>query len=102
VGFALSQPGLFRTAFASGEPPPTFPSTAESGPFAILSGVIDEFVATGLLPVEHRAFSEVAAWSAVHGLASLSLDGPLRALAPPDLAAALERICTIVEAGLQA
>lgn len=102
LGFAHAHPGLFRTAFASGEPPSAFPSAAGSGPFGILSGVIDEFVAAGVLPVGHRSFSEIAAWSAVHGLAGLSLDGPLRALPPIELAGALDRLCSIVETGLRA
>ncbi len=100
VGFALDEPGLFRTAFASGLPGGHGPSAADAGPYQILGGVLDEFVAAGVIPAGRRPYSEVVAWSAVHGLAVLALDGPLRGLPDEGLHAALDRVCDVVESGL--
>jgi hypothetical protein len=44
----------------------------------MLSGVLDELVAAGVLPAERRANAEFAVWSCVHGLAMLRNHGPLR------------------------
>jgi AcrR family transcriptional regulator len=89
VDFALTEPGLFRTAFIS-HPAATNPdardrlavpetrSPADSAePYEILGQVLDEAQAAGLLDAGRRPGAEIAAWSAVHGLANLLLDGPL-------------------------
>lgn len=82
VDFALAEPGLFRTAFTS------HPATSGGGenagaiePFDVLGQVLDEAVAAGLLNPRRRAGAEFAAWSAVHGLAVLLIDGPMPATA---------------------
>lgn len=89
--FALTEPGLFRTAFtrsiesgehASAEHPTA--AMAASPAFQLLSETLDELVAVGLLPPERRRYAEIFAWSCTHGLAMLLLDGPLAAL-PTDL-----------------
>ena len=89
VDFALSQPGLFRTAFTShpatsdadGHDLPDGPEsrspTESADPYEILGHVLDEAQDAGLLHPNSRPGAEIAAWSAVHGLASLLLDGPL-------------------------
>jgi AcrR family transcriptional regulator len=94
IDFALREPGLFRAAFASH---PATPADAERNrgtedggqahpsigddPYEILGHVLDEAQAAGLLDPPRRHGAEIAAWSAVHGLASLLLDGPLPASA---------------------
>jgi AcrR family transcriptional regulator len=111
IDFALSQPGLFRTAFTSHpttsqddeHDAPNRPgagSGADSAePFEILRDVLDEAVAAGLVDAHRRPGAEIAAWSAVHGLAGLLLDGPL-----PTTGAALEfarsRVLDLIERGL--
>jgi AcrR family transcriptional regulator len=94
--FALAEPGLFRTAFCHAEPSePSRPSgrSAPDGPsdaephsveslqryqsFKILSDTLDVLVEFGVLPPERRPNAEIPAWSIVHGLAMLLLDGPL-------------------------
>jgi AcrR family transcriptional regulator len=111
IDFALSQPGLFRTAFTSHPATsrddehdaanrPDAGSDADSAePYEILSEVLDEAVAAGLLDAHRRPGAEIAAWSAVHGLAVLLLDGPL-----PTTGAALEfarsRVLNLIERGL--
>src|SRR5947208_5543882 len=80
--FALTQPGLFRTAFTTKDPVEgdvDRAKTGESGlnPFQLLGSALDLLVETGVLPRERRAGAEYLAWSAVHGLAFLILEGPL-------------------------
>jgi hypothetical protein len=111
IDFALSQPGLFRTAFTShpatsqddGHDAPNRPDV-ESGadraePYEILGGVLDEAVAAGLLNADSRPGAEIAAWSAVHGLAVLLLDGPLPTTGPA-LEFARSRVLNLIERGL--
>ena len=45
--------------------------------------------------------AEYAAWSAVHGLSSLLLDGPLRELPEPEVQAAITTVLGAVNHGLQ-
>ncbi len=118
VEFALSEPGLFHTAFAAHSPdslltetPIVAPTTPDSprqttpsgdGPGAdrpseILHQVLDEVLAAGLMHPRHRPGAEIAAWSAVHGLSCLLLDG-LLPRASADFA--LQRVLTTIEEGL--
>jgi AcrR family transcriptional regulator len=108
IDFALTEPGLFRTAFTSHPAPaddrptggedPTH-STAVADPYEVLGQVLDEAQAAGVLDPGRRPGAEVAAWSAVHGLASLLLDGPL-----PTSTAAIKfsrgQVLDLVERGL--
>jgi AcrR family transcriptional regulator len=77
IDFAVAEPGLFRTAF---EPDGTDPGAetvpADRHPFQILRGCIDDLVATGMLAESRRDGFDEAAWAAVHGAATLFLDGP--------------------------
>jgi AcrR family transcriptional regulator len=108
IDFALTEPGLFRTAFTSH--PATSPvadrdrADAQSAgdgadPFDILGDVLDQCQAAGLLNPHRRPGAEIAAWSAVHGLANLLLDGPL-----PRTAAGIEfarrQVMELIERGL--
>jgi len=103
--FALAEPGLFRTAFTASSDLESATSAARAGargltPFQLLSEALDDLVTTGVLPAERRPGAEFLAWSAVHGLASLLLDGPLRALPPQATQALIGRVVTMVEQGL--
>jgi AcrR family transcriptional regulator len=108
IDFALSEPGLFRTAFTSH--PATSPvadhDRADGGspgdrvdPFEILGEVLDECEAAGLLNPQRRPGAEIATWAAVHGLAGLLLDGPLpRTAAGIDFAR--RQVLELIERGL--
>jgi AcrR family transcriptional regulator len=111
VDFALTQPGLFRTAFIS-HPAATHPddhdrpagpatrSTADSAePLEILGAVLDQAQAAGLLDPNCRPGAEIAAWSAVHGLASLLLEGPLPTSAA-DIEFSLGQVLNLIGRGL--
>jgi AcrR family transcriptional regulator len=104
--FAQDHPGLFRTAFwTSGDlqkmASPDRRSEGGRTPFEWLSAALDELVASGVLRPERREGAEFLAWSAVHGLATLLIDGPLRAL-DREQATRLEHLLVeMVERGLQ-
>lgn len=105
VEFATSEPGWFRTAFAV--PRHTHMFVAGEGvgnhglgPYELLSARLDELVQAGALPPERRVDAEYAAWSAVHGLSSLLIDGPLRDLPDAERARALQRVLETVTRGL--
>jgi AcrR family transcriptional regulator len=103
VDFALTQPGLFRTAFVSHPAaiqPDDRDGPADSAePYAILGQVLDEAQAAGLLDARRRPGAEIAAWSAVHGLANLLLDGPLPTAAA-DIKFALTQVLNLIARGL--
>ncbi|MFA5489558.1 MAG: TetR/AcrR family transcriptional regulator [Candidimonas sp.] len=106
VGFAQAETGWFRTAFAFGPHDvqvPTDPArTAAKGlnPFELLSYALDAMAQAGVLPADRRPGAEYLAWSAVHGMALLIIDGPLRN-APPETRRSLGlRLLRMVEMGL--
>lgn len=108
--FAWRQPGLFRTAFAARpfglrEFTPDDPAPRGAGgrdPFELLGDALDAMVAAGLLAPARRPGAEFMAWAAVHGMAFLMIDGPLRALDEPGRLALAERQVAMVERGLLA
>ncbi|MGH8825448.1 MAG: TetR/AcrR family transcriptional regulator [Jiangellaceae bacterium] len=96
---ALAEPGLFRTAFGEeGGSRATARETDAS--FLMLSRGLDDLVDAGYLAAERRPLAEFAAWSAVHGLAHLILDGPLTELPSDARQAVLERTLDMVARGL--
>jgi AcrR family transcriptional regulator len=109
IDFARSEPGWFRTAFSSARPhaadPPaaaTSPVDAADGesipnPYDVLSAALDGLVEAGAMTPDHRAGAEYAAWSAVHGLSSLLLDGPLRELPEPEVERAIDIVLGATE-----
>lgn len=99
--FATAEPGLFRTCFTGGLPDVGSPESVwDAGPFLKAIAVIDDLTDAGYLPAERRPMAEVTVWAAVHGLAMLYLDGPLRAAGEEIRQAALERTCEVVAVGL--
>jgi AcrR family transcriptional regulator len=100
IRFAMEEPGLFRTAFSQGGAILDRESVGEETSFGILVGLLDELVATGFLAPEHRPMAEVAAWSTVHGLALLMLDGPLRDVSEEAKAEAIKRTVLLMLRGL--
>ena len=106
LGFAQAETGLFRTAFVFGQHevqvPPDPARTAALGlnPCELLGDALDAMVATGVLPAERRPQAEYLAWSAVHGMALLIIDGPLRGTPATARRALGERLLQMVENGL--
>ena len=107
VQFARAEPGLFRTAFSSPVPPTaTATATVQQGhrsglgPFQLLRAAIDDLVIAGVLPIARRTDAEYVAWSAVHGLAILILDGPLHAMPAHELDRVTRHVLETVDRGL--
>ena len=101
VEFALAEPGLFAAAFNG-------PLTDEEhgdddmagGAYGLLGQALDGLVAVGLMPAERREGAEIVCWSAVHGFATLHLDGPLREQPSAERDVELERMLDLLERGL--
>ena len=103
--FAQAEPGLFRTAFASRGPAPgeverETAGTSGLGPFELLGAALDRLVGAGVLPAERRPAAEYLAWSAVHGLAMLVLDGPLLRMTDAERENVAARLLMMVENGI--
>ena len=105
VGFATTEPGWFRTAFGlprdhvgSSDAEAAGPSGLS--PYELLSARLDELVEVGLISAQRRPGLEFGAWSAVHGLAALLVDGPLRTLGPTERDFALSVVLDVVGRGL--
>lgn len=103
--FARAEPGLFRTAFSVHEDlqkagVPEMAGKSGLTPFQLLSRALDEMQAAGVLPAERRAGAEFLAWSSVHGLSMLLIDGPLRVLDNQQAEAIGQRLIDMVELGL--
>jgi AcrR family transcriptional regulator len=103
--FAQAETGLFRTAFATSGDMNDEPADAKGGhsglnPFELLGAALDRLVEAGAMPAERRPGAEFLAWSAVHGLALLIIDGPLRGMPPSQADALGQRVIDMVEKGL--
>jgi AcrR family transcriptional regulator len=103
--FALTERGLFRTAFTNSDPVEDDVDAAKTGksglnPFQLLSSALDLLVEAGVLPRERRPGAEYLAWSAVHGLAILIIEGPLNSASDKEIRAMSERVLLMVEKGL--
>ena len=80
--FAREEPGLFATAFAVPEQhaycPPDDGTGQDRTPLGQLRAALDELVDAGVLDRRRRDGLEYPIWSAVHGMAVLAGEGPLR------------------------
>jgi AcrR family transcriptional regulator len=103
--FAVDEPGLFRTAFAvpvdlRRAASPDAAGAAGRTPFQLLSDTLDDMAEAGVLPATERPGAELLAWSAVHGLAMLALEGPLRDLPAGAVDELAPRLVRMVDLGL--
>ena len=103
--FALAERGLFRTAFLTPDPVEDDPDAAKTGksglnPFQLLGSALDLLVEAGVLPRDRRPGAEYLAWSAVHGLAILIIEGPLNGASDKEIRSMSERVLLMVEKGL--
>ena len=95
---------MFRTAFsvppAVHEHNPANTASMGLNPFQLLSLALDRMLETGLLGKNDRKDAEYLAWSTVHGLSLLVLEGPLHKM-PHEMVLLLgERLVVMVEQGL--
>jgi AcrR family transcriptional regulator len=106
IEFAITEPGWFRTAFVGAVPHDKPSTTTRSNdpdplnPYTMLTARLDELVAVGALPPERRPGAEYAAWSAVHGLSSLIVDGPLRDIPDDEIERGVATVIGVVRRGL--
>jgi len=103
--FAMEEPGLFRAAFAVPVDLSRAASSDAAGaagrtPFQLLSESLDAMVDAGVMSDDERPGAELLAWSAVHGLAMLALEGPLRDLPPGAVGELAPRLVRMVDLGL--
>lgn len=103
--FAMDEPGLFRTAFAVPVDLSRAASSDAAGsagrtPFQLLSDSLDAMVDAGVMSQAERPGAELLAWSAVHGMAMLALEGPLRDLPPGAVDELAPRLVRMVDLGL--
>lgn len=101
--FAHDEPGLFQTAFSGlseVKPEPAEAGASGLNPFQLLAAALDRMVEAGILPPERRHGAEFLAWSAVHGLALLVMEGPLHAAPVEQREAIGQRLLEMVEKGL--
>lgn len=103
--FARAEPGVFRAAFTIPRDLESALAPARSGPrgrnpFELIGTALDDLVAAGGLPAERRPHAELRAWSAVHGLAMLALEGPLRFLPEDALVETGREVIAMVDRGL--
>jgi AcrR family transcriptional regulator len=103
--FALAETGLFRTAFSVPDKVEGDVDAAKTGksglnPFQLLTSALDRMVEAGVLPRQRRPGAEYLAWSAVHGLAFLVIEGPLSGASDKEVQALSERLLQMVEKGL--
>jgi hypothetical protein len=101
---AMREPGMFRTSFsvppAVDSPNPANTASMGLNPFQLLSLALNRMQKSGLLSKKDRKDAEYLAWSTVHGLAFLVLEGPLHKM-PHEMVLALgERLVIMVERGL--
>jgi hypothetical protein len=84
------------------EGPPTETDDIQVRSFALLSEALDALTASGEMSAERRPGAEIPAWSTVHGLALLVIDGPLGRLEGPRLDTAIEATLDAIASGLRA
>ncbi|EHB50616.1 regulatory protein TetR [Mycolicibacterium rhodesiae JS60] len=102
IDFAVSEPGLFRTASAPDGTESTDEAVpADRHPFLILRCCLDELVSVGMLDNTRRDGFDEAAWAAVHGAATLFIDGPLRTVGPDRRQLITDRLLDVIGAGLR-
>ena len=105
LGFAMREPGMFRTAFsvppAVHERNPANTASMGLNPFQLLTLALDRMQESGLLSKKNRKDAEYLAWSTVHGLALLVLEGPLHQMPQAMVLALGERMVLMVERGLE-
>lgn len=92
VAFAVSHPGYFRVMFSpEAGAPCDYPSLVEAseGAFGVLVATIQRCIEAGAVRREPAGDLALVAWSCVHGLATLILDGMVVEAGAPEALAGL-------------
>ena len=103
VRFALAQPQYFQVMFGRAATPPSkYPQllTAGQSAFGILQRVIDGGQRAGQVGAGDPHALAVAAWTQVHGLATLLLEGQLPTRDDTECEALVRRCLAILHVGL--
>jgi AcrR family transcriptional regulator len=101
VGYAVTESGLFRTAFCRTAKPADVPADPSvSRPFQLLTKILNALAEHGKIGPRRRPFAEMAAWAAVHGLAVLLIDGPLARLPQEVREAVVDRTLNMIIEGI--
>ena len=102
LDYARAEPGLFRTAFTMADELDDALAVGPFGrtPFQLLSDALDGLVEVGLLSPRRRPDAELLAWSSVHGLAMLLIEGPLQQLDEAHTRQVCDQLLDHIEAGL--
>ena len=99
VRFAVEQPGLFQVAFC--QTAADAHSEQEADAFRLLGSALDELESLGYLSTRAREGGEYIAWAVVHGLAHLSLSGPLAQMPPAERDQLVDRALQVLTRGLR-
>lgn len=98
VDFALAEPGLFRTVFHGGTEGKDIHDPAlhanPDNPHAMLIALVGQLVDLGFVDERRRLGTEIGAWSLVHGLASLLIDGPLAGMPAEERGVVIDQTLT--------
>ncbi|WP_435771223.1 TetR/AcrR family transcriptional regulator [Nocardioides sp. SYSU DS0651] len=104
IRFAQDEPGIFSTCFTgqrlAGDAPDPAQGLADRAPYALLGEMLDRLVEVGYLHPADRPGAEAGPWAAVHGLALLLVDGPLRRMSAEEREAAIDRTLEMTVRGL--
>jgi hypothetical protein len=68
--------------------------------FTLLNAALDRLVTRGVLPTARRPDAAYFVWSAVHGLAVLLVDGPLRGIPAAEADVTARQLVDSIERGL--
>ncbi|MVU76640.1 TetR family transcriptional regulator [Nocardia sp. ET3-3] len=100
IEYADRERGLFRTAFCGSDIDVHKDKDVLEDPIFQLIGVgLDALVAVGFMDPRQRPGAEFTAWAAVHGLATLIVDGPLVDAEDADREAAIHHAVATVLRG---
>lgn len=106
VLYALKEPGLFRTGFSANTYDLSVAITQQllqaglGDPFMVLQEALVDLAETGTLAADKRHDAAFLAWSGVHGMALLMLDGPLRDAPAKEKKALIDGVVAMIEKGL--
>jgi AcrR family transcriptional regulator len=114
VAFAIAHPAHFRTVFGGfvapdGDHSRLDPGLREAGDeaYRVMRDLIEEVVRTGVLRAGDPDQLSLAAWSLVHGLSMLTIEGQLQVLGvkpddPASVRRATDAMNVLLETGLRA
>ena len=97
IAFAVAHPHLFRVAFSGHRLVTTTALDTAGVVHPLLGQLLDDIADSGSVPLALRRGADALVWAAVHGMATLVLEGFMRVEDIPVHLAALERTMRINE-----